>query len=217
MITVILSMVFSCILTAQESPEDLISENNMLHFSQPFQESFSMPFRLLNNLIVIPARINGSDTLFFILDTGLKMSIICELSMGESVDLKNAREIQLSGSASGKPTDAILTTGNTLEIGDLIGTNQEFIILTDNVLQLSTRLWTRIHGMLSIQAFRSFAIEINYDNTVISFNNPNSYHQPGMSGNFSSLPFQLIHGMPYIQANISDNNGSSFLVTYKPH
>ena len=163
-----------CLLKAQEPPENQISGNNLLYFSQPRQESFSMPFRLINNLTVIPASINGSDTLFFILDTGLKKSIICELSAGETLNLNNALNIQLGGSGSGSP--AILSFGNTIEIGDLRGINQEFLILTDNVLRLSSRLGTSVHGLLSLQAFQALMVEINYDRRVISFYKPGSCH-----------------------------------------
>jgi hypothetical protein len=210
MITVMFFLLFPYFLLSQEY--ETVPGDDLLHFRNARQERFSMPFRLLNNLIIIPASINGSDTLFFILDTGLDMSIISELSSGKTVDLKNAREIQLDGFSPDSAADAILTVGNTLEIGDLKGTNQEFIVLTKNILRLSTRLGTRIHGLLSLRAFQSFVVEINYENRIISFYNPDTYKLSNPKGSYSSMPCQLIQGMPYIRARITPYGGDSFSI-----
>ena len=69
-----------------------------------------MPFSVANNLIILTARINGSDTLHFILDTGLKNSIICELENDETLDLEEAREIRVMGLGEGSPVEAIHST-----------------------------------------------------------------------------------------------------------
>ena len=45
-------------------------------------------FKLENNLIIIPVQINNSSTLNFILDTGLKNTIITELNKIESIKEK---------------------------------------------------------------------------------------------------------------------------------
>ncbi len=129
-------------LVAQEDPS---TDKDALLFMQPGQQSDTLPFRLINNLIVIPVRINNSDSLFFILDTGLGRSIITELGSDETVELKDARPTQLSGFKTGGYPEVILSTGNTLDIGDLRGLNQDFIVLTDNTLQLSSRMGTMIH------------------------------------------------------------------------
>ena len=197
------------LLTAQEHLDTTVDGDGQLYFSQPGQNRLSLPFRLVNNLIILPVQINGSDTLFFILDTGLKNSIICELSTGETLNLKSARDIQLMGLGSGGSMDAIQTSGNIIEIGSLTGENQDFVVLTENVLQLSRKLGTRVHGILSLQAFQAFVIEINYDKKLITFYSPGTAPRYKES---TSLPMDLNQGKPYIDLSITSLDGISYPV-----
>jgi len=56
-----------------------------LSFVNSTQKSVSFPFKFINNLIILPVVINDSDTLQFILDTGVSRSIMTELSIGDSL------------------------------------------------------------------------------------------------------------------------------------
>jgi hypothetical protein len=66
------------LLTQVSLSQDAYQENQQ-QASGMKQKSMSLPFRTVNNLILIPVQINDSDTLQFIFDTGLENSIICEL------------------------------------------------------------------------------------------------------------------------------------------
>ncbi len=68
----------------------------------PQGKRVSFHFDLINNPIIIPVIINNSDTLHFILDTGINNTIISELSLGDSLSLKYARQIRMNGLGSGK-------------------------------------------------------------------------------------------------------------------
>jgi hypothetical protein len=178
--------------------------------ARPGEAFFSLPFRLINNLIIIPARINDSDTLYFILDTGLRKSIICELTSGETLDLNHTRSVRIQECGTGIPAEALLTVDNTLEIGDLRYDGQEFIILTENILRLSSRLGTRIHGMLNLAAFRSHVMEINYDQKMILFYQPGHYEEMSRPGEISILPMMDADGIPSVEVRVTDESGKPF-------
>jgi hypothetical protein len=74
-----------------------------LSFVNSTQKSVSLPFKFINNLIILPVVINDSDTLQFILDTGVSTSIMTELSIGDSLLLNYARQVKLKGLGQGEP------------------------------------------------------------------------------------------------------------------
>ena len=78
-----------------------------LGFMDPNQNKVSFKFKFINNLIIVPVIINDSDTLHFILDTGLSTSIMTEISMGDSLSLNYTRQVKLNGLGRGDPVDAL--------------------------------------------------------------------------------------------------------------
>ena len=59
-----------------------------------------IPFRLVNNLPIIEVEINGTP-LSFILDTGVKSTILFSLEEADSVQLRNTSPIMLQGLGAG--------------------------------------------------------------------------------------------------------------------
>src|SRR3978361_1032011 len=60
-----------------------------------------IPFQLHSNLIIVPVRINESDTLQFILDTGVSNTIITDPSAFRKHPLTLARKVKLAGAGEG--------------------------------------------------------------------------------------------------------------------
>jgi len=174
-------------------------------------KSTSLPFRTANNLIIIDARINGSDTLHFILDTGLKNSIICELSTDETIELEEVSEILVQGLGTGSPVEAFHSTGNVMEIGALKFPDCNFLVLSNNILQLSHKMGTKIHGMLSLKEFYEYVVEIDYENKFIHLTPPGSYENRKQD-RFESLPMIMESEKPYVQINITSDKGISYPV-----
>ena len=152
-----------------------VEQSKELSFSNARQRSLKLHFKLINNLIIIPVQINGSDTLHFILDTGINTSIICSLATGEKLELKYAREIQLQGLGSGTPLQAIHSFGNEINISGLNGINQDFFVLLENIFMLSEKLGYQIDGILSYSVFYPFITKIDYDREEIIVYNPTYY------------------------------------------
>jgi hypothetical protein len=170
-----------------------------------------LPFRLVNNLIVLSSRINGSDTLHLILDTGLKNSIICELNAGEILELEEAREIRVMGLGEGSPVEAIHSGGNVLEIGNMEFPDQDFVVLSNTFLQMSNKMGTRIHGMLGMKAFGDYVLSIDYERRFLSLSSAGSFKLP-RNGRYTSLPLQIESGRPFLEIIITTENGSSWPV-----
>ncbi len=170
-----------------------------------------LPFRMANNLIILSASINDSDTLHFILDSGLKNSIICELGAGEILNLQEAREIHVLGLGDSSHAEAIHSGGNLLTLGGMGFPEQDFMVLSRNILQLSNRMGTRIHGMLSMEPFYDYIVEIDYIRRYISISPPESFRYP-KPGRYASIPIQMEAGKPFLVINLKTAEGNSYHV-----
>jgi len=173
----------------------------------------SVPFIMVNNLILIPVQINGSDTLQFIFDTGLENSIICELEGGEILELKHAREVLVRGIGSTGLVEAIQSEGNSLRVGDIRVQDQDYIIPSNSVLQLSSRMGTKIHGLLNMQAFQEYIIEIDYDRQCLTFYKPGYFREHKDLDGYTTLQMDVKNTIPFIMASILTNDTCFLPVT----
>lgn len=184
-----------------------------LSFAYPTQKSLSFPFRFINNLIILPVVINDSDTLQFILDTGVSTSIMTELSIGDSLSLNYTRKVKIKGLGQGEPIDALHSFGNNFYVSGIQGKNQDLLILLQNVFNLSSVFGTRIHGLLGYNIFQNFIVEIDYSKKIISFHDPESYeYKDGWwifhrNRRYETLPLIIHETKPYILAYIIMNDG----------
>jgi hypothetical protein len=183
-----------------------------MEFDNPKQKSVSFPFKFVNNLIIIPVVINNSDTLNFILDSGISTTMITELQENDSLVLNFAREIQLQGLGVGEPLKGLHSYGNQIKIIGITGQNQDIYVITDNVFQLSSKMGFPIHGILGYSVFSNFIVSINYDSKLISFYKPDNFKYTKRHSKYTSLPLILNNTKPYVNLTIIDNSENVFSV-----
>jgi tRNA pseudouridine38-40 synthase len=96
----------------------------------------SMTFSLINNLIVIEAEINGRK-LNFLLDTGIKRTILFNLKFQDSLQLRNVEKIQLRGLGEGQPINALTSKGNYFKFKGIVNPELSLFAITDELFDLS--------------------------------------------------------------------------------
>lgn len=133
-----------------------------LHFKKSKTKRQNIRFELINNLIIVPVFINGSDTLKFILDTGVSHTMITSMNGTPGISFNFAREIELFGLGRGREVKAFHSFGNVLEMPGVQGFNQNVIILKEDFDYLSQGLGTQIHGLIGYDVFDGFVVEIDY-------------------------------------------------------
>lgn len=186
-------------------------ESNSLYFADPDQKKVTLPFRFINNLSIIPLFINNSDTLFFVLDTGLNTAILTELSLSDSLSLEYSRRVRLSGLGEGEPIQALHSTGNRFTINGIVGHNQDMYVLLQNIFNLSSLLGTRVHGIVGYDLFNHFIIEMDYSRRLITLHNP-IFYEPKYPKNSITLPLEMQDTKPFITAEIEQEDGSRITV-----
>lgn len=183
-----------------------------LSFANPNQSRISFEFKFINNLIIVPVIINDSDTMHFILDTGLSTSIMTEISWGDTLMLNYTRQVKLNGLGQGEPVDALHSYGNNFNISGIQGANQDLYVLLQNVFNLSAIFGTKVHGLIGYNMFKNFIVDINYDRKVITFHNPAKYKPDRFQKRGTTLPLIIHHTKPYIYGVITLRDGTEIPV-----
>ena len=176
-----------------------------MHFTRPIR-SVTIPFRTSNNLIIIPMRINDSDTMNFILDTGVRTTLLTDLKYGRKLSLKFAGTHLIQGHGKGKNLEAHHAYDNTFRIGHyVVGKHLNLLVLSEDVFFLSSKLGIEINGLIGADLFESFIVEIDYQKQKLILHNPKHYKY---RKKYHVLPMTLEKGKPYICAEMTDTQGN---------
>ncbi len=155
-----------------------------------------IPFSLHSNLIVVKLQINGSDTLNFILDTGVSNTIITDAGALRRNPLKFTRKVKLSGAGEGNNLTATVAIDNELAMGDMRASHQNLVVLDQDVLHLSEYVGVPIHGIFGYDLFNSFVVEIDFRNRFLTLTQPQKYRYRRRFGD--RYPITIQNTKPYL-------------------
>jgi len=161
-------------------------------------------FQLINNLIIIPVKVNGS-TLKFLLDTGVNKTILFNLSIEDSLKLKNTAHIKIKGLGKSGYLNAIKSDNNNFRIGEISNRKHTVYLISGKNFNLSPQLGVHINGIIGGDLFRDFIVDINYSTKRIKFNNPKTYrYQKCRKCQQFDLSFR--NKKPYVDLMIQDDD-----------
>lgn len=165
------------------------------YFTDPDRQKVVIPFRQVHNLVVIDARINDSDTLRFILDTGVQTTLLLEPPEDKDLNLKYSQTLMVAGLGDGVPLPAHHSWGNTISLPGVSSANQDILVLTEHNLTLSESMGMKVHGVMGYDFFKSFDVVVNYTNQTLTLMPPGSF-EPGRR--YRELPITLHRHKPYL-------------------
>jgi len=168
------------------------------------QQKDKIPFELVNNLTLIPVEVNGKE-LTFLLDTGVKSTLIFSLTSEDSLEIKNAVPVKIRGLGEGGDISALKSIGNTLSVGDATDSNHTIFVVFDESLNFSTRMGVPINGILGYDFYKDFVVKTNYISKHIIFYRPDAYvHKACRRCQTFDLTFNK--SKPYINLNVASEN-----------
>ncbi|MFP2997733.1 PDZ domain-containing protein [Spongiivirga sp. MCCC 1A20706] len=168
------------------------------------QKSTTIPFQLINNLIVIPVEVNGTS-LSFILDTGVSKPILFNLNDKDSIQINNITPISIRGLGSDRPVEALQSMGNTFELKGLYNPSQELFVVLDESIDFSPRLGMTIHGIIGYDLFKDFIVEVNYSRKRLKFHNRATYKAKKCK-KCEEIPLTLFKKKPYVDTKVVIEN-----------
>jgi hypothetical protein len=162
------------------------------------RKSVRIPFKLHANLVIVPVLINNSDTLQFILDTGVSSTIITDPLVDRFVNKGYTRTIIIDGVGNEESRKANISIGNTLRMGHVRAYEQNLVVLDSDILKLSEFIGAPIHGIFGYELFERFVITIDYRQHELIIRQPERYRYRRWQG--ERLPLTLENRRPLLSA-----------------
>ena len=171
-----------------------------------------IPFEFQANLVIVPVKVNDSDTLRFILDTGVSSILLTDPAVAKKLGMKFVRSVKIAGAGEGQEIEAGIVIDNTIRIGDVIGYRQNLVVLQDDHLKLSEFVGTPIHGIIGYEIFNRFTVTMDFSTNEIILENPEHYKYKPSKG--ERFPITIEDNKPYISVMelMNDNHSTPLKV-----
>lgn len=176
-------------------------------FNNPRKKSIKIDFKTASNLIIIPVRINDSDTLNFILDTGVNYPIITELSFVNNLSLNYLVPIQINVLGEDSLLNAYRSGNNLLEIEGMTASNQGLLMVIEEDFQISHIIGMPVHGLIGFNIFKDYIVEIDYDNEVLTLYKPEYYKYRDRQRDII-LPLHFEGNKPFVTTTVEMEDGT---------
>lgn len=164
-----------------------------------------LPFKLVNNLIILPVKVNGVE-LNFLLDSGVEETILFSLDEKKELELYKVEKIKLKGLGAEEAVEGLKSYHNTLRVGSLNFKNQEIIVVLDQSFNFSSSLGIEVNGILGYHFFKSQIVRFDYSKRKIIVYNPQKFKSKKVLSKFQAFDFTLENGKPYIMMQVDVND-----------
>jgi len=181
--------------------QQYFSSNRGFMFDNPRNKRLTIKFKSASNLIIIPVNINDSDTLNFILDTGVRYPIITELPFVNKLNLNYMMPVKIKGLDEGDGLTAYRSGNNVLHIDGLTARNQEVQMIIDEDFQISHMLGIPVHGLIGFNLFKDFVVEIDYNDEQLTLHKP-EYYKYRDRKNDIIMPLHFDGMKPFVRTTI---------------
>jgi hypothetical protein len=184
-----------------QDPNQNYANNRGFLFDNPKKKTITIPFKSSSNLIIIPVTINESDTLNFILDTGVRYPIITELPFINKLNLNYMMPVPIKGLGDGAELTAYRSANNTMHINGLTASNQEVQMIISEDFQISHILGIPVHGLIGFNLFKDYIVEIDYLNEKLTLHKPEYYNYRDNKKDII-MPLNFNGNKPYVTTDI---------------
>jgi hypothetical protein len=188
-------------------------EDNYLGFRLPAGKSkYTLPFEVINNLIIVRVVLNNTLPLKFILDTGVRTAILTEKTFSDLLNISYSRKITIPGAGGEKLVDAYIAPNVTLDIEGVVGHGHALLVLERDLLQLKNFLGNNVQGILGFEIFSRFIVDINYQKKTMTLYEPQEFakHRFDRKKKFHAIPITVEDTKPYCYSNIVYYSGKKF-------
>ncbi|MDO9634053.1 MAG: aspartyl protease family protein [Paludibacter sp.] len=164
----------------------------------------SVPFEMAGSYIIVQARINSTSPLYFILDTGVKNTIITEIHQQDDILINLSGKKAIQGLGQGKSITSFISDSNTISLGKLKFANKTVYLLEDDILGLSQHTGRKINGLIGVDLIQSHVVEIDYSRRRIKFYDQESFLPPK---DYIRKPLIIENNKIYLNLTLLDDNG----------
>jgi hypothetical protein len=165
-----------------------------------------IPIEIHNNLVVVPVIVNNQLPLKFIVDTGVRTTILTQKIFSDILHLAYTKKYTISGAGGENIVNAYITNNVTLDLPGVHGRGHAMLVLETDYLELRNSLGSDVHGILGYELFSRFVVKIDYDARMLTLMTPNKFRP---SKKFTRLPITVEDTKPYYVAEVKINDTTS--------
>ncbi|MCY1721872.1 aspartyl protease family protein [Prolixibacteraceae bacterium Z1-6] len=185
----------------EQNTQQYFGNNRGFLFDNQRDKQITFKFKSASNLIIIPVTINDSDTLNFILDTGVRYPIITELPFVNKLNLNYMMPVEVKGLGEGVSLTAYRSGNNIMQIDGLTARNQEVQMIIDENFQISHMLGIPVHGLIGFNLFKDYVVEIDYLNEKLTLHKPEYYKYRDRKKDII-MPLHFDGNKPFVRTSI---------------
>ncbi len=171
----------------------------------PENRTVKIPFKFINNLIFIDVEVNNVP-LKFLLDTGVRETILFSLDDVVDISFSNVETINLRGLGAESHVESYKSANNKIKIGGLQAINQEVFIILDQSFNFSSHIGIPVNGIVGYHFFKDNLVEIDYDRKRISISRNNPKHLKKVEQGHIKIPVTIETDKPYISTIVNQNS-----------
>lgn len=162
----------------------------------------SIPFEQFGDHIIIKVKIDNSEALDFIFDSGAGITVL-DQDIADKLELVKHKVILNEGTVTGS-----IIKHNTIEVdGYLIEKNIK--VYSTDLDHLEISLGRDFDGIVGFDIMKHHAVRIDYDNQLFEIYNHGEHPKKG-----DPVPFKMNTSIPYIEGNVVLNNDESLPMTF---
>lgn len=163
-----------------------------------------VPINTARDRIMVPATLNGTGGLSFMLDSGFSMTMV-HPELPEQLKLRRAGEITIIGIAGDEKAPTF--EGAVFDVG-----GQKYQPRRVGSLTSDANRRRRRDGILGSGLFRQFVVELDFARKQMALYSPTNYRYAGKG---EVLPLRFRRTTPIVAATISGTNGLTIAGEYE--
>lgn len=162
-----------------------------------------VPFDLAQNNPLVRVRINGSDPIWMVLDTGAGVNVL-DAGLAERLGLRpGGGQVHLQG--AGSSVTAAVVEGASIALGGVTVQGQP--ITTVPLANLRALSGRPVHGLIGTEFLQHFVVEIDYARRLARLHRPQHYRAPA---GVASLPIRIDSSrVPVVEAELAVTGGKT--------
>jgi len=165
-----------------------------------------IPFEMLNNLIVVNAKLSNSFPMKLIVDSGVATTILTEKVLCDLLKIPITSYISLPALGGEGYISVGIASNVSLSLPGIYGAGLTFLVLEEDYLDLKDYLGANVQGIIGYDLIKHFVVKINYADKYISFIDPGFFKPPSR---YTSIPIELENNKPYIITSVEINDSVS--------
>jgi hypothetical protein len=165
-----------------------------------------IPIEIHNNLVVVPVILNNQLPLKFIVDTGVRTTILTAKIYSDILHLAYSKKFTISAPGVENKINAYITNNVTIDMPGVHGRGHAMLVLENDFLELRNSLGSEVHGILGYELFSRFVIKIDYEAKILTLMQPQKFKP---SKKYARLPITVEDTKPYYVADLKINDTTS--------